>query len=124
MVSLEHRKNNRVLFSIPIQYKVFRMEDLEKDVQDDRLGSKAAIEDLSLGGTQVVSDKPFKAGEVLELELNIPKTGPTRSVAKVIWSKEETREGKREFHSGIQFIPVFEEDLKRLKDHFEEMGKA
>src|SRR5579859_8157777 len=123
-VNLEHRKNNRVIFSIPIQYKVFDLKSLEKDVQDNALGLKAAIEDLSLGGIQVVSGKPFKEGEVLELELNVPKAGPTRTVAKVIWSREEANEGKKEYRTGIQFIPVFEEDLKKVKSYFDEMGKG
>lgn len=124
MVSLEHRKNDRVVFSLPVQYKVFELENLEKDVRNNVLGMKAAIEDLSLGGIQVVSKKPFLEGAVLELEVKLPQRGPARTVAKVIWCHEELVEGKKSFRSGIQFIPVFEEDLKRVNEYFKEMGKG
>jgi len=123
-INLEHRMNDRVVFSVPVNYKIFQLENLEKDVKNETLGLKAAIEDMSLGGIQVVSEKPFSEGAVIELELPIPKDGSARTVAKVVWCREEGVGKDKKFRSGIQFIPVFENDLKRVKDYFEEMGKA
>ena len=124
MVSLEHRKNNRILFSIPAQYKIFQLENLEKDVLNDELALKAAIEDMSMGGIQVVSEAPFREGDILELELSIPSVGKARTIAKVVWSREESTQGRYVFRSGIQFIPVYEDDLKKVKAYFDNMGET
>ncbi len=114
-VKLEKRKANRIILSIPVCYKVFQLEQLEKDVQDQALRLKAKLQDVSLGGLQVVSPVSFRQGEVLEIELDIPGGARVRSVAKVVWSK---RNGTgADFRSGIRFIPVYEEDLKKLEDY-------
>ena len=117
-MKLEQRKSNRLLFSIPIQYKVFQMENLEKDVQEKALKFKADIEDMSQGGIQVVSEVAFKNGDILELELKVPGNGLVRTVAKVVWTKEDAEKEKEGHRSGIQFIPVYEEDLQKLKSYF------
>ncbi len=121
-MQLENRRDNRVNLSVPVRYKIFQIENLEKDVKDPTLGLKAEIQDLSLGGLQVVSDKPFQSGSVLELEVDIPKVGLIRTVAKVIWCRPREGSSKGEFNSGIQFIPVYEEDLKKLNDYFKTGG--
>ena len=116
---LEQRKNNRIVFSIPVQYKVFELENLEKDVQDKVLNLRAEIENLSAGGIQVVSENPFKMGDVLEVELEIPGTAKIRTIAKVAWSRSRKENGKEEFCSGVQFIPIQEDDLRRLEEYLE-----
>jgi len=118
-LKLEQRKNNRVILSIPIAYKVFQIDSLEKDVQDSRLGFKAEIQDLSLGGIQVVSEKPLSAGDVLEFEADLPGRGPVRTVAKVIWCRAVPGQKPEEYNSGIQFIPVFESDLRKIQEYFQ-----
>lgn len=113
-MKLEKRKANRVILSISVQYKVFQLDKLEKDIQDETLGLKAALQNVSMGGLQVVSSAPFRKGDILELQLEIPKTGRVRSVAKVVWCEKEG--SGPEYRSGIQFIPVYEDDLKKLVD--------
>jgi hypothetical protein len=114
---LEKRKANRVVLSVPIQYKVFQLDNLEKSVQDQALNRMAEIQNVSLSGIQVVSPGPFRPGDVMELELEIPGRGSVRSVAKVIWCQPNPAAGPSEYRSGIQFIPVYEEDLHKLQDY-------
>jgi hypothetical protein len=114
---LEKRKDNRLVLSVPIQYKIFNLDRLEMDIRDPSLGMRALLQDLSLGGIQVVSSEAFQSGVVLELELEIPGKGPVRSVAKVVWCNSESFSGGFEYRSGIQFIPVYEEDLIKLEEY-------
>ncbi len=114
---LEKRRQNRLLLSIQIQFKVFEIENLEKDIRDPSLNLKAEIQDVSLGGLQVVSENPFEAGDVLELEMEVPGKGRVRSVAKVVWCKKDPEKGVATYRSGIQFIPVYEDDLKKLEEY-------
>jgi c-di-GMP-binding flagellar brake protein YcgR len=117
-MKLEQRKNNRIIQSIPIRYKIFHIENLEREIQDQILNLKAEIQDLSLGGIQVVSEVPFKTGEIIELQLEIPGLGMVQTVAKVMWCSIHQESEKTEYCSGVQFIPVYEEDLKKLKEYF------
>ncbi len=118
----EKRKNNRVTLSVPVRYKVFQLENLEKDVREEVLALRASIQDLSAGGTRVVSEKPFRPGDIIELEMEIPGDRVVRSVAKVAWSRPAPKGKGREFYAGIQFIPVYEEDLAKLKDYLKGGG--
>jgi hypothetical protein len=113
-VNLEKRKASRVILSVPVHYKVFQLEQLEKDIQDEVLRWKAEVQDISSVGLQVVAPRPFREGDALEIEVDIPDRGRVRSVAKVVWCQRECLEG--DYRSGIQFIPVYGDDLKKLKE--------
>lgn len=117
-MKLEQRQNNRVLLSIPVNYKVYQIQNLEKDIQDKVLKLKAEIQDLSLGGTQVVSDQSFQHGAILELQLDLGSIGKVQTLAKVVWTQPHTEGEPGEYRSGIQFIPVYEGDLQKLEDYF------
>lgn len=111
-MKLEKRKANRVILSVTVQYKVFQLDQLEKDVQDEVLEFKAALQNVSMGGLQVVSPTAFRKGDILELQLQIPGNGSVKSVAKVVWCEKDG--SGPDYRSGIQFIPVYEDDLKKL----------
>ena len=110
----DKRKANRVILSVAVQYKVFQLDQLEKDVRDETLGLNAALQNVSMSGLQVVSTAPFRKGDILEIQLEIPKGGRVKSVAKVVWCEKDG--SGQDFRSGIQFIPVYEDDLKKLVD--------
>ncbi len=121
-MNLEKRKNNRIVLSIPARYKLFNLDNLEKDVREEALKSKSKVRNLSLGGVQLVSDKAFQPGAVLELELAMPGVQPVRTVAKVVWCRPSPPPSEKEFNLGIQFIPVYEEDLMKLKEYLSAGG--
>ncbi|HVZ82004.1 MAG TPA: PilZ domain-containing protein [bacterium] len=114
VMDLEKRREDRVLLSLPVRFKVFDLQRLEKDVQDPSLGSEAELNNLSSSGLQIASTQPFQRGDVLELELDLPETGRIRSVAKVVWCRKDG--AGNGFHCGIQLIPVYPEDLDKLHD--------
>ena len=113
---IEKRRENRVFISLPVRFKVFDLERLPEEVKDERMVENAQIQDLSLGGLQVLSATRLKDGDVMELEMEIPGKGIARSVAKVVWSREVPPGGS--WQCGIHFIHVYEEDLRILNDFF------
>lgn len=117
-MKLEQRQNNRILLSIPVNYKVYQIENLEQDIRDKVLGLKAEVQDLSLGGTQVVSSQALPPGSILELKLDLADMGNVQTVAKVIWTRPDLENSPGDYRSGIQFVPVHEEDLQKLEDYF------
>jgi len=76
---------------------------------------------LSLGGIQVVSDKPLQPGTILELELVIPGTGLFERSRK-LFGAGRIPSPRGGINSGIQFIPVYEEDLMKLKEYLKAGG--
>ena len=119
-MKLEKRQDNRVLLSVPLRYKKFDLSDLEKDIHNKVMDLRGDLQDLSLGGVQVVSNRSFDPGDILELEVDLPGKGMVRTVAKVIWSKPATGEDASEFATGIHFIPVYEQDLEKLGNFLRE----
>lgn len=118
LMRLEKRKSARNTFSLPIRFKIFQLDRLESDIRDKSLNHQGDVQDLSLGGVQVVSPSVLKAGDLLELELEVPGKGALRTVARIAWSRLDDASKEGEYRSGIEFLPVYEEDLEKLKDYF------
>jgi Tfp pilus assembly protein PilZ len=116
-MKLETRVKNRAVVSMTVRYKMFKLDNLEKDIRDKVLRMRANARDLSRGGMQVVSEDPLKAGDILEIAMRIPGEGQTRTLAKVVWNRPATADGKRVFRSGIRFIPVDEKELRRVEEY-------
>jgi hypothetical protein len=122
-MKLEKRVKNRVIVSIAVRYKVFQLDNLEKDVRDKALGIKAKISDMSRNGIQVVSSDRLKAGDILEMAMRVPGKGQTRTMAKGVWSRPATQGGKRAFRSGIRFIPIRENDVRKVEEYLKAVEK-
>lgn len=114
----DNRKHRRVSLALPVRYKRFNPASLEADVADDGLPQVASLQNLSAGGVQLVSSEPLGPGDVLELSFELPEHGATRTVAKIVWAREEAEGGRVEYLSGVRFIPVYPEDLARVREYF------
>ena len=114
-MKIERRKDERVSLSLPVRFKVFDLASLEKDVRDQTLKSPAEAQDLSLGGIQVASEEPLRQGDVLELEFEVPGAGRVRTVAQMAWVRQE---GEGRYCGGVRFIPVYEDDLEKIRVYF------
>lgn len=117
----EKRREDRILLSLPVQFKKFDLQKLETDIQDTSLGSRAELRNLSSGGLQIYSPQTLQKGDVLELHVDLPDGGALRSVAKVVWCRRD--DSLKGFQSGIQLIPVYEEDLKKLHEYLKKVAE-
>ncbi len=69
---------------------------------------------VGLGGIRVYSDRPFKVGERLEIELFLPdKTSITCNV-KVVWLNQLNDTSTAPYDVGLHFLEVESDDLRRL----------
>ncbi len=118
IMSRENRKFDRESLYLPVHFKVFDTTRLEQEVGDGTLDRVGILQDLSVGGMQVVTGHPVKSGQILELELEVPGHGKTRTLAKVAWARPGSGPPKNDWRCGIQFIPVYEEDLTKVREYF------
>ena len=114
----EKRRFDRQELSLPVHYKVFDTQNLEQDIGDSRLDRLGILQDLSVGGMQIATGTPVKKGQILELELDVPGHGRTRTLARVAWSRPGTGPPQNDWRCGIQFIPVYQEDLEKIREYF------
>jgi hypothetical protein len=78
--SSEHRKKPRVARAFMARYR------LESPMVTDWLVSP--LRDLSSGGARFLSERPFKAGQFIELQLLLPfARDPVVLRARVAWTK-------------------------------------
>jgi c-di-GMP-binding flagellar brake protein YcgR len=94
----ERRKHVRLIESLKIIYKVSNQSGSRKG---------AFTEDISGGGICLSIKQKLSVGDIIELELFLPKgTKPIRATGKVSWV--EVRKGHIEFQYmvGIKFIDI------------------
>lgn len=115
-MSSEKRRFTRVELSLPVRYKVYHPDRLEIEVADAALPKAAQLQNLSAGGLRLVTGEQLENGQVLELFFELPKHGATRTVAKIVWCESLPEE--KGFAAGIQFIPVYPEDLRNVRSYF------
>ena len=116
---IERRQNHRVSLTLPVRYKIFHLDQIENEIQEESFRLSAKSLDISLGGIQVVSEDPLFVGDVLELEFDLPQAGRVRTVAKMAWVKKGSGSDLGKTVCGIRFIPVYENDLEKIKVYFQ-----
>lgn len=68
---------------------------------------------IGLGGIRVYSDKTFKAGERLEIELFLPDNTSVTCDVKVVWINQLDG-SPAQYDVGLQFLEAEGTDMKRL----------
>lgn len=114
----EKRKHDRETLSLPVHFRVFDTENLEHEIGIDTLDRLGILQDFSVGGMQVATGHPVKNGQILELELDVPGYGNARTLAKVAWVRPGSGPPQNDWRCGIQFIPVYEDDLSKVREYF------
>ena len=75
--------------------------------------NRTPLVNIGLGGIRVYSDKIFKAGERLEIELFLPDNTSIICNVKVVWANQ--LEGTHaKYDIGLQFLEVEGTDLQHL----------
>jgi len=103
---LEQRLHSRKTVKIPIQY---RLVDDPKEIKSVR-GKTALARDLSLEGMhlKVPKDKPVKSGDILRLDISLPKKGGHLfAFAEVAWANPKG--------AGLRLLQMPVEDRESLK---------
>ncbi len=108
--STDNRAHARIKISLKIKYLMHEevgefqgLEDLRK------LEKNAEVLDLSLGGMQIVINRPLPIGSFLRVYLYLPNVTKGLGInSEVVWSKQDK--------AGLCFVLVNNENLRILKD--------
>lgn len=117
-MSQEKRRHDRENLSLPVHYKVYDTDRLEGDLDDPTLDRLGILQDLSVGGMQLLTGYPVREKQILELELEVPGHGRVRTLAKVAWARPGSGPPRGDWRCGIQFIPVYQDDIDKIREYF------
>ncbi len=75
---------------------------------------------ISLGGIRIYSDEVFKVGKRLEIELLLPDDTMLQCTMKVAWQNPLPEGSKASYDTGLQFLDVSADGLRRLTEFLEQ----
>lgn len=74
---------------------------------------RSPLINIGLGGIRVYSDKPFRIGDRLEIELFLPDSTSLTCIVKIVWLNPMDGSTAK-YDVGLQFLEVEGSDLHRL----------
>ncbi len=92
--NLEERRSN------PRQGKLIQLHPASVFGQD------SSVENISLGGMRIQSQKSFSLGETLQIQLSLEDTDWTEANVRVVWINEQNREVSKKFDIGCEFVDM------------------
>ncbi len=69
-------------------------------------GQDSMVENISLGGMRVQSQKSFSLGETLQIELSLEDTNWTEANVRVVWINQENKNISNRFDIGCEFVDL------------------
>ncbi len=97
----ERRKYARLTVPLEVNYSIEGKDNAQY---------KTVAKNISPNGAMLSMEGELPKGAILDLEIKIPDSPkPIPVKVRVVWSKEESREGKKTYHAGLEFIEIPEE---------------
>lgn len=79
------------------------------------LEPRVKVENVSLGGIRIYSDRFYKEKEKLEIEIFLPTNESLVEIVQVVWIKELPPNSEALYDIGLEFIRLSPEDTHKLK---------
>ena len=117
VVAIERRKHPRFNLELPLDY--FRIENKEN--------YGGIVANASEMGVLIYLPEKMEIGTLLSTEIFYAKgleLDSIRAVAKVVWADLPARKTWGEHRYGVQFQSIDKKNLSKLKNLFEEVGRA
>jgi hypothetical protein len=87
--------------------------------------TEAQTTDLSCGGLSLLSKEPFQNGELLLLEVDLPKAGGGfRCLGEVRWVDSYTTSEGVTYRTGVKFTFIRPYDMDRVNGYLRFWGRA
>lgn len=115
LVNFERRKYPRFSIDLPIEY--YRLPSAEK--------RPARVSNISEGGLMIYVPEKLTIGQQLRVKIFFlaePNLAAMEAIGEVVWIDLCLEEGN-EYRSGLKFIEVSPDDLKRLKNFLHNLAK-
>jgi len=69
-------------------------------------GQDSMVENISLGGLMIQSQKGFSLGETLQIQLSLEDTHWAEANVRVVWVNEENHDVSNRFDIGCEFVDL------------------
>ncbi len=69
-------------------------------------GQDSMVENISLGGMRIQSQKSFSLGETLKIQLSLEDLNWAEANVRVIWVNEQNQEKSNRFDIGCEFVDL------------------
>lgn len=69
-------------------------------------GQDSMVENISLGGMRIQSQKSFSLGETLQIQLSLEETHWAEANVRVVWVNEQNQEKPNRFDIGCEFVDL------------------
>ncbi len=67
-------------------------------------GPSSMVENISLGGIRIQSQKNFSLGEILQIQLFLEDADLVEANVRVVWINEQNKEVSNRFYVGCEFV--------------------
>lgn len=115
LVNFEKRRYPRFSIDLPIEY--YRLPSSEK--------RQARVSNISEGGIMIYVPEKLEIGQQLRVKIFFlaePNLAAMEAIGEVVWIDLCLEEGN-EYRSGLKFIEVSADDLRRLKNFLHDLAK-
>ncbi len=75
---------------------------------------------VSLAGVRIYSNKPFKKGQALEIELLLPSGDSLKAIVKVVWINGLPSGSEALYDVGLEFLNIADDVIPKLQSVLEE----
>ncbi len=69
-------------------------------------GQDSKVENISLGGMRIQSQKSFSLGETLQIQLSLEETNWAKADVRVVWINEKNQDVSNRFDIGCEFVDL------------------
>ena len=78
-------------------------------------GMSSQASNISLAGVRIYSNKPFKKGQALEIELLLPSGNSLKATVKVVWISALPPGSEAVYDVGLEFIKIADDVIPKLQ---------
>jgi len=75
---------------------------------------------ISLAGMRIYSNKPFKKGQALEIELLLPSGDSLKAIVRVVWISALPPGSEALYDVGLEFLNIADDVIPRLQSVMED----
>ncbi len=79
---------------------------------------------ISLAGVRIYSNKPFKKGQALEIELLLPNGNSLTAIVKVVWISALPPGSEAVYDVGLEFLNIADDVIPELQSVLEERSST
>lgn len=82
-------------------------------------GMSSQASNISLAGVRIYSNKPFKKGQSLEIELLLPNGNSLKAIVSVVWISALPPGSEALYDVGLEFLNIADDVIPKLQSVLE-----